>query len=152
MIIYLDNCCYNRPFDDQSSISIKIESEAKLYIQDEIRNSRLELVWSYALDYENSKNPHKDRFNSILVWKFLSNYDVIETPDIIRRAKEYMDKGLKMYDSLHIACAVGSKCDYFITTDKFIINKSDLIKDVAIINPVNFVTIHERENENRHRN
>ena len=32
-IIYLDNCIFNRLFDDQSSIRIKLETEAKLYIQ-----------------------------------------------------------------------------------------------------------------------
>jgi hypothetical protein len=30
MKIYLDNCCFNRPFDDQGQIRIKIETEAKL--------------------------------------------------------------------------------------------------------------------------
>ncbi|MDR2580249.1 MAG: hypothetical protein LBC85_04565 [Fibromonadaceae bacterium] len=35
MKIYLDNCCYNRPFDDQSDIIIKLESEAISFIQRE---------------------------------------------------------------------------------------------------------------------
>ncbi len=30
MKIYLDNCCFNRPFDDQSQLRILLESEAKL--------------------------------------------------------------------------------------------------------------------------
>ncbi len=32
MKIYLDNSALNRPFDDQSQIKIKLESEAVLYI------------------------------------------------------------------------------------------------------------------------
>ncbi len=28
MDIYLDNCCFNRPFDDQTSLRIHLESEA----------------------------------------------------------------------------------------------------------------------------
>lgn len=35
--IYLDNCCYNRPYDDQSFKAISLEAEAKLYIQDNIK-------------------------------------------------------------------------------------------------------------------
>jgi len=31
MKIYLDNCSYNRPFDDQSQMKIRLETEAKLY-------------------------------------------------------------------------------------------------------------------------
>ncbi|MGL4209325.1 MAG: hypothetical protein ACRCTY_08050 [Candidatus Adiutrix sp.] len=55
--IYLDNCCYNRPFDDQSHIKIRLETEAKLYIQASVREGEYYLVWSYMLDYENSDNP-----------------------------------------------------------------------------------------------
>lgn len=36
MKIYLDNCCYNRPYDDQSQLRIHQEAEAKLYVQDMI--------------------------------------------------------------------------------------------------------------------
>ncbi len=33
MKIYLDNCCYNRPYDDQSHLTISIEAQAKMQIQ-----------------------------------------------------------------------------------------------------------------------
>ena len=45
--IYLDNCCFNRPYDDQSYLLIQLESEAKLFVQKEILKGRFELVWSY---------------------------------------------------------------------------------------------------------
>jgi len=53
MRVYLDNCCYNRPFDDQNQIRIHLEAQAKLYVQSQIKDSKIELVWSYILDYEN---------------------------------------------------------------------------------------------------
>jgi len=31
--IYLDICTFNRPFDDQNQLKIKLETEAKLFIQ-----------------------------------------------------------------------------------------------------------------------
>ena len=34
MRVYLDNCSYNRPYDDQSQMRIHLETQAKLYIQD----------------------------------------------------------------------------------------------------------------------
>ena len=37
MKVYLDNCCYNRPYDDQSYLRISLESQAKLYVQHLIR-------------------------------------------------------------------------------------------------------------------
>ena len=56
MRIYLDNCCYNRPYDDQLQMRIHLDTEAKLHIQDMVKNNELELVTSYMLDYENAKN------------------------------------------------------------------------------------------------
>ena len=53
--VYLDNCCFNRPYDNQSHLRIRLESEAKLKIQEEIRSGAYKLIWSYILDYENSK-------------------------------------------------------------------------------------------------
>jgi hypothetical protein len=61
MLLYLDNCCFNRPFDDQKQIRIRIETEAKLYIQEKIISGEFELAWSYILEYENSVNK-KSRF------------------------------------------------------------------------------------------
>ncbi len=40
--IYLDMCCYNRPYDDQSQMRIAMEAQAKIYIQDMIK----EKSWS----------------------------------------------------------------------------------------------------------
>jgi len=41
MRIYLDNCSFNRPFDDQSSMRIKLETEAKLFVQEKILIGKL---------------------------------------------------------------------------------------------------------------
>ncbi|MDR2582662.1 MAG: hypothetical protein LBC75_04195 [Fibromonadaceae bacterium] len=57
----MDNCCYNRPFDNQSDIIVKLESEAVSFIQERIKLRKLDLVWSYIMDYENSFNPFEDR-------------------------------------------------------------------------------------------
>ena len=33
MRVHLDNCCYNRPFDNQRNLATALESFAKLQIQ-----------------------------------------------------------------------------------------------------------------------
>jgi len=38
--IYLDICSYNRPFDDQSQMKIRLETEAKLYIQSAVKENK----------------------------------------------------------------------------------------------------------------
>lgn len=41
-------------YDDQSQMRIHLETQAKLHIQDTIRDGEIELVTSYVLDFENS--------------------------------------------------------------------------------------------------
>lgn len=44
MRLYLDLCCFNRPYDDQSQLRVHLETEAKLSLQDKVRNGVCELV------------------------------------------------------------------------------------------------------------
>lgn len=137
--IYLDNCCFNRPFDDQSQIRIRIEAEAKLYIQQEIEEGNLLLAWSYILDYENAVNPYTIRKTSINKWKNKADVFVIEHADLLDKAEELMTLELKAKDALHIACAIHANCRYFLTTDDAIIKKSDAIEGTEVINPVDIL-------------
>ena len=49
MRLYLDNCCYNRPYDDQSTTTVSLEAQAKLRVQEMIREGEIELVSSFML-------------------------------------------------------------------------------------------------------
>ena len=139
MKIYLDNCSFNRPFDDQSQIRIKLESEAKLKIQEEIRSGTYKLIWSYMLDYENDKNPFQERKEQIGKWKKYAIEDIVEDDSIIEAAVAISQKGMKKIDSLHIACAIKAGADYFLTTDDGILKKATLIEGIKITDPIGFV-------------
>jgi predicted nucleic acid-binding protein len=137
--LYLDNCSFNRPYDDQSLLKNHLESEAKLYIQKEIISGTYELAWSYIMDYEIAFNPFLDRKNQIIKWKKIAKADVDVSDDIVKKANEIMKSKIKQKDSLHIACALEAKCKYFITTDRKILNKT--VDSIIIINPIDFVGI-----------
>ncbi len=139
MKIYLDNCCFNRPFDDQSQIRIRLESEAKLKIQEEIRSGKFQLVWSYILDYENNQNPYQERKVRIKKWKEYAISDIEETSELIETASLLNQKGIQKIDSLHIACAILSKCEYFLTTDDEILRRAKQIDDINIDDPIGFI-------------
>lgn len=141
MKIYLDNCMFNRPFDEQSHIRIRLETEAKLAIQEEIRRGTYQLIWSYILDYENSKNPFQERKEQIIKWKKYAVTDVEETQEIINTANLLNAKGLQKMDSLHIACANFAKADYFLTTDDKVIKRKNVIADVIIADPIDFIKL-----------
>ena len=135
--IYLDICSYNRPFDSQSQMKIRLETEAKLYIQSAIRMKKYSLVWSYILDYENENNPYDEKKKSIMPWKEIADDYCPSSDDILLTGKKIMKFGIKAKDALHIACAVKSGCDFFITTDNKLTNKT--VPDIIIINPIDFV-------------
>ena len=139
MKIYLDNCCFNRPFDDQSQLRILLESEAKLRIQENIRSGIFELVWSYILDYENSQNPFRERREQIIKWRGYSNEDIEESEEILNIASVIMKHGIKKLDSLHLACAIKANTDYFLTTDDGVIKKAKHIKNIQIVDPIGFI-------------
>ncbi len=141
MRIYLDNCCYNRPFDNQSQIRITIESQAKLYVQEKIRNQEIELVWSYILDYENSFNPFKERQAVISKWRNRAIVDIEENEMVLQLAQSLIKQRIKSKDALHIACALEGKCDFFLTTDDFLLKKMKNYEAISILNPVNFITL-----------
>jgi len=139
MKIYLDNCCFNRPFDDQSQLRILLESEAKLRIQENIRSGTFELVWSYILDYENSQNPFRERREQIIKWRTYSDNDIEESEDVLNIASMVMKHGIKKLDSLHLACAIKANTDYFLTTDDGVIKKAKHIKNIQIVDPIGFI-------------
>lgn len=137
MKVYLDNCCFNRPFDDQTPLVIRLETEAKLYVQDLIRQGELNLVWSFMLDYENVANPFEEVRLQIAEWKDLAAIDCGPSDEVSRAAAEMMKLGLRPKDAAHIACAIYAAADYFLTTDKKILNKP--VTGIQIANPVDFV-------------
>ncbi len=139
MKVYLDNCCFNRPFDNQLDIKIRLETEAKLYIQHFIKTGKLQLIWSYILDFENSKNPFEERKWYIERWKMFAVEDIEENATILAIGRKLEKLGLKKIDALHIACAIYAKCNYFITTDKGILKKAKRIKEIIVIHPINFI-------------
>ncbi len=139
MKLYLDNCCFNRPFDDQSQLRIRLETEAKLKIQELICSKSYNLTWSYILDYENNQNPFKERKEQISKWRTHAFEDIVENQSIINEALKFNKSGFKKFDSLHLACAVYAKVDYFLTTDDFIIKKASLINNICITDPIGFI-------------
>ena len=142
--IYLDNCCYNRPFDDQSQMRIYLETQAKLYIQKLICDGSLLLTISYISIYENGNSPYSK--NKITIEKFFENATTfvdIDKADMIEiNANEIMKFGLKSKDALHIASAIEANCDYFITTDDDIIKKYKT-EEIKVCSPIEFINILE---------
>ena len=113
-----------------------------------VENKKYELVWSFILEYENSRNPFIERKLNIKSISSLCS-EVIEPNDRIKEiAKDIaMKSNTKDKDALHLATAVYGNCKYFITCDdKFIKtverNRDNLkvtINNIKLYNPIDFL-------------
>jgi predicted nucleic acid-binding protein len=137
--VYLDNCVFNRPFDDQNQIRIKLETEAKFHIQALIKEDRLILIWSYILELENAHSPFVERRKAIEQWQKIAQVDIEETTTIINKAHELQKLGVKSKDALHVACAIEGKADYFVTTDDSLSKKTADLDVITVVNPLSFI-------------
>lgn len=140
MKLFLDMCCYNRPYDPQEQLKINLETQAKLYIQDQIKKGNIALVSSYTLDYEVSNVPQPERRNAIR--RFITDYSAEYIgPENHRavesKAREIMLTGVKEKDASHVACAILCGCDCFITTDRRLLRYST--SEIMLLNPIDFV-------------
>jgi len=135
--VYLDNCCFNRPYDDQSHLKIELETKAKLKIQEMIVDGELEWVTSYILEQENDDNPYLERKIAVGDFFKYAIIDLDETQEIIKIAEQARETGLKTKDSLHVACAIVANCDYMLTTDKRFLKYKD--DRVQVVNPMQFL-------------
>lgn len=146
--VYLDNCCFNRPYDDQSQLRISLETQAKLYIQNLIKNKQIKIVTSYILHYENSQNPFDMRRYAIA--EFMKNnsaihIDIDKAESIKKKAEDIIRTGIKTKDAYHVACAIEADCDYFLSTDDRLLKyKTEVIE---LLDPIDFIKKWEVEKD-----
>ena len=143
MKIYLDTCCLNRPFDDQSYDRIKIESEAIMIILFNLAYGKWIWIGSEALELEVNKTPDRDRLKRLkLLMKYTQESVKIDRKEI-DRAKQLENFGFHAMDALHISCAESLEADIFLTTDKKLLNLSFRLSEklkVRVENPLKWLS------------
>ncbi len=148
MLIYLDICCFNRPFDDQSDLLVRLQTEAKLYVQEMIRGGSLSLIWSSVMELENAVNPDMNRKLAVGEWKKIGFVDVPVSRRVEDIAGTLARIGVKPMDALHAACAMEAEAEYFLTTDKALLRKMAKYDHLRVVDPVDFIRVlKETQNE-----
>lgn len=138
--IYLDMNIYNRPFDDQTQVRIRLETIAIFSILQRIKNGDFSLLWSFMIDYENSLNPYNNIRSEIWMASSIANETITPDESVLAIARSFEAKGIKSRDALHLACALKGEAEYFLTCDdKLIKRASELGINLNIMNPLRFV-------------
>ena len=137
--IYLDVCCLNRPFDDQTQSRIRLESEAVLAILAQCEIGQWVWVSSEVVNAEIIRTPDPERRRRVHTLTAYAHHSVTVGNSESRRAQEIETLGIAAYDALHLACAESEHVDIFLTTDDRLLRRSVALNDrlrVRVENPL----------------
>ena len=145
MLLYLDNCCYNRPWDDQRQIRIRREAESVLYIIEDVRCGVLSMAASDFTYGEIADMPDTGRQEKVLELVSTATIHVSEQPGHYSRASTFAPFNIAGYDALHLAAAESAGADYFLTTDDRLLNRSRRARHIlhlTVLNPLDWPPAH----------
>ena len=117
MKIYLDACCWSRPFDDQAQYRVRLEAEAVLSIIANSGAGSFMLAASEAIEFELSGITDPDKLKKIRSLYSAASERLLYTKGTRRRALLFQRQGIKLLDSLHLALAEEYRQDALLTTD-----------------------------------
>ena len=123
-LVYLDVCCFKRPFDDASQPRVRREAETVAAIMEAVQEGRLRLVRSPAHDLENERNPREDRRLATNLWLGTAVVEVRSSAEAAARARELASLGFSPLDALHLAFAEHAKANWFATTDDVLLRRA----------------------------
>jgi len=143
MLIYLDTCCLNRPFDDQSQPRIQLETGAVLAILQQVAAGEAKIANSSVLQFEIHRIADQTRRNGILHFLSYASSSKPLTQAIEQRGIDFNGLGFKRLDALHLAAAESLAADAVLTTDDQLLRLAARHSNhltVSVMNPVQFST------------
>ncbi len=141
-IVYLDVCCLKRPFDDQRSTRVQLETAAVAALIERAERGELRLVRSPAHTFENDRNPREDRRLAAASWLNGARVEAALTESAAARARELGSLGFSPLDALHTAFAEEAGAVSLATTDDALIALGQRHRErlrVSITNPTHLL-------------
>lgn len=127
MRLYLDNCCLQRPLDDQTHPRIRVETEAVFAILAAVQAGDQRLVSSEALEYEIGRIPDGSRRTEVFSVLLLATERLAVTDEVEATALIFEKNGIGAMDAIHLALASYANVDYFCTCDDALFRKAQLL-------------------------
>ena len=137
--IYMDVCCWNRPFDDQTQTRVHLEAEAVLAVVSEIERGDCRLLHSEVVDLEIANTPALELRQRLQALIPRPHRYVRCEQKVLARALELERRRFAGIDALHLACAESAVADVFLTTDdrllRLAVRYADFLR-VRVANPL----------------
>ncbi len=124
MRIYLDVCCLNRPFDDQSQDRIHLEAEAVLAIIKQVEQGDWQWLSSDIVAYEINNTPSDERKERLWSLECRATERLELTDAVFAESQTIQQFGFSTYDALHLALASMAGVDAFLSTDDKLLKKA----------------------------
>lgn len=142
MRVYLDNCCLQRPLDDQTHPRIRVETEAVLAIFVAAQSEGVILLNSEAIEYEVRRIPDRQRRNETFSVLSLAKERLELTSEAEELAESLEKLGINPMDAIHLAIASTAKADFFATCDDKFLKKASIVADLncKVISVLNLVS------------
>jgi len=134
MKVYLDACCLNRPFDDQTQDRIHLESEAVLTVLKHIEAGDWVWIVSSVVLFEIGETPNQERKRRVLKLCEKASSSIGLDEEIRLFAESLKACGFSTYDALHLACARQAGVDVFLSTDDKLIKRAQRYSDFVALN------------------
>jgi predicted nucleic acid-binding protein len=142
MKLYLDSCCYNRPYDDQRQERVHLEGEAVLAIINKRKQHDTEIIGSAALDIEIEQMGNTEKQEKVKIfYEQTVDRKVGYNADILKRSKELSKQSnIRTLDRFHLSFAEYAEADILLTTDdKFEKACSKLDLNIKVMNPLSYL-------------
>ena len=142
MRIYVDVCCLNRPFDDQTQERIRSETAAVKAVLDAVSVGQHRWVTSTAVEFEISRCQDAVRRSVLQVLLELGAETVSLNARALELAETIAETGLRGIDAIHLALAEEAGCDVFLTTDDDLLHKGQILARplrIRVLNPIEWV-------------
>ncbi len=140
--IYLDVCCFNRPFDDQTQARIRVETEAVLAILERCETGEWELMISEMVEIEVAQIADLERRQRIEGALLMARSRVLVDDVAANRGEELQNLGFQGFDAIHLACAEIAQADVFLSTDDRLLRRAARYCNsltVAVDNPATWL-------------
>ena len=138
--IYLDVCTLCRPFDNQSLMRIRLETDAYYLILKSIQDGNYEMIVSpvHFKEVEAIEDSY-ERMDLIVLLNRFGKKPSRQLNKVRKRAENLYSLNFGIADAAHVAFAEIS-AEYFITCDDKLLKKIGQLKDsnLEAINPVDF--------------
>lgn len=139
--LYLDTCSIQRPLDTLSQTRLRLEAEAILGVLAQVKAGKVELISSTVLEVEIQRNPlaiRREHGEQVLAQA--TTIVLVDEP-IEQRSTQFVHRGVKVMDALHLAAAEAAEADYFCTCDDRFLRRAKAIAGLRthVVSPLELI-------------